>query len=76
MHDIISVLDKYVDRGSELWLYNEVWLSTRNLILTALIRLKCLQSNKAGNLTTCRLVCLLPVETALKFFLPLRHSRL
>lgn len=24
MHDIISVLDKYVDRGSELWLYNEV----------------------------------------------------
>ena len=26
MHDIISVLDKYVDRGSELWLYNEVSL--------------------------------------------------
>ena len=24
MHDIIGVLDKYVDRGSELWLYNEV----------------------------------------------------
>ena len=24
MHDLISVLDKFVDPGSELWLYNEV----------------------------------------------------
>jgi len=24
MHDIIGVLDKFVDQGSELWLYNEV----------------------------------------------------
>lgn len=24
MHDIIGVLDKFVDPGSELWLYNEV----------------------------------------------------
>ena len=23
MHDIISVLDRFVDEGSELWLYNE-----------------------------------------------------
>ena len=23
MHDIISVLDRFVDQGSELWLYNE-----------------------------------------------------
>ena len=26
MHDIISVLDKFVDKGSELWLYNEASL--------------------------------------------------
>ena len=29
MHDLIKVLDKFVDQGSELWLYNEVRLSDR-----------------------------------------------
>lgn len=30
MHDIITVLDKFVDQGSELWLYNEVGCSCRS----------------------------------------------
>lgn len=27
MHDLISALDKFVDQGSELWLYNEVQIA-------------------------------------------------
>lgn len=33
MHDVISVLDKFVDQGSELWLYNEVPVDKREQLL-------------------------------------------